>query len=327
MVFTFCLCNNLIERKEVISLSSHLKDDRAGIFYASLAYISWGILPIYWHYMEQVPPLQILAHRFVWSFVFVAILITIRKQWHLTKKVLVHKKSIFYILAGSIFMSANWFIYIWSVTNDRVIEASLGYYINPLISIAFGMLFLKERLTRWQTTSLCLALISVIILTINYGQIPWVSISLALTFAVYGLFKKLVQANTLVSLALETLFITPFAIAYLLFVESNGTGSLGHASTMVIILLIISGIVTAIPLLWFGAGQKRVSMFTMGFLQYIGPTISLILGIFFFHETFTSIEFISFSFIWLALVVFTFSHFKEMKIPDFKKKALIKENT
>lgn len=308
-------------------LSSNLKDDKMGMIYASLAFISWGILPIYWHYMEQVPALQILAHRFVWSFVFVAILVTWRKQWHLIKEVLSSKKTILFVLAGSIFMSANWFIYIWSVTNDRVIEASLGYYINPLISIAFGMLFLKERLNRWQTISLCLAMISVIILTINYGQIPWVSISLALTFALYGLFKKLVEADAIISLALETIFITPFAIVYLLFVESNGTGSLAHVSTLIIFLLIISGILTAIPLLWFGIGQKRVSMFTMGFLQYIAPTINLILGVFFFHESFTSIEFISFSFIWLALVVFTFSHIKDMKIPVLEEKELMKENT
>ncbi|MCH5584787.1 EamA family transporter RarD [Shimazuella sp. AN120528] len=306
-------------------MSSHLKDDKAGMIYASFAFISWGILPIYWHYMEQIPSLQILAHRFVWSFVFVAIVITVRKQWHLIKEILSNKKTMLFVLAGSIFMSANWFIYIWSVTNDHVIEASLGYYINPLISIAFGMLFLKERLNKWQTTSLCLALISVIILTINYGQIPWISISLALTFALYGLFKKLVQVDAILSLALETIFLTPFAIAYLFFEESNGTGSLGHVSTTIIILLILSGILTAVPLLWFGIGQKRVSMFTMGFLQYIAPTINLILGVFFFHETFTSIEFISFSFIWLALIVFTFSHIKEMKIPSIKKEELIKK--
>lgn len=308
-------------------MSSNLKDDKTGMIYASLAFISWGILPIYWHYMEQVPPLQILAHRFVWSFIFVAILVTLRKQWHLIKEVLSSKKTILFVLAGSIFMSTNWFIYIWSVTNDRVIEASLGYYINPLISIAFGMLFLKERLNRWQTISLCLALISVIILTINYGQFPWVSISLALTFALYGLFKKLVEADAIISLASETIFITPFAIVYLLFVENNGTGSLNHVSTLIIFLLIISGILTAIPLLWFGIGQKRVSMFTMGFLQYIAPTINLILGVFFFHESFTSIEFISFSFIWLSLVVFTFSHIKDMKIPVLEEKELMKENT
>jgi chloramphenicol-sensitive protein RarD len=314
-------------RKEVISLASNLKDDRTGMFYASLAFISWGILPIYWHYMEQVPALQILAHRFVWSFVFVAIIITIRKQWHLIKEVLLNKKTLLFVLAGSIFMSFNWFIYIWSVTNNHVIEASLGYYINPLISIAFGMLFLKERLNRWQTVALSLAFTSVIILSINYGQIPWVSISLALTFALYGLFKKLIEADVIISLALETIFITPFALAYLLFVESNGTGSLAHVSNVIIVLLIISGLLTAIPLLWFGIGQKRVSMFTMGFLQYIAPTINLVLGIFFFHESFTSIEFISFSFIWLALIVFTFSHIKDIKIPTIEEKKLMKENT
>lgn len=307
-------------------MSSNLKDDKVGMLYASLAFISWGILPIYWHYMEQVPSLQILAHRFVWSFAFIAIVITIKKQWHLIKEVLSNKKTVLFVLTGSIFMSANWFIYIWSVTNNHVIEASLGYYINPLISIAFGMIFLKERLNRWQTASLCLALISVIILTVNYGQIPWISISLALTFALYGLFKKLIQTDAMISFALETVFLTPFAAGYLFFVESKGTGSLSHASITVIILLVISGVLTAIPLLWFGIGQKRVSMFTMGFLQYIAPTINLILGVFFFHEIFTSIELFSFSFIWLALIVFTLSHLKEMKIPSLEEKKMIKEN-
>ncbi|WP_028777077.1 EamA family transporter RarD [Shimazuella kribbensis] len=307
-------------------MSSHLKDDRVGMWYAVAAYISWGILPIYWHFLEQIPSLQILAHRFIWSFLFVAILITMRKQWPQIKEVFTSVKTVSMVLAGAVFMCANWFIYIWSVTNGHVIESSLGYYINPLISIAFGMLFFKERLNLWQTVSLCLASISVIILTINYGQIPWVSLSLALTFALYGLFKKVVHVGPVVSLALETIMMIPVAIAYLGFVEFNGTGSLGHVSPFVMILLICSGVLTALPLLWFGIGQKRVSMFTMGFLQYIAPTINLILGIFFFHESFTTVEFVSFSFIWLALIVFTFSRMKFMRIP-IKEEELIKENT
>jgi chloramphenicol-sensitive protein RarD len=308
-------------------MSPQQKDDRVGMWYATATFISWGILPIYWNSMEQVPSLQILAHRFVWSFIFVAILITIKKQWPLIKQVFSNLKTVFYIVGCAIFISANWFIYIWSVTNNHVIECSLGYYINPLISIAFGMIFFRERLNKWQTVSLCLASISVIILTIQYGQIPWISLSLALTFALYGLFKKLVQADAMISLALETMIMAPFALIYLVFLEANGTGAIAHVSPLVMVLLICSGIITALPLLWFAIGSKRVSMFTMGFLQYIAPSLNLILGIFFFHETFTSIEFISFGFIWLALLIFTFSRMRLSK-PIIKENNLVmKENT
>ncbi|MXQ53376.1 EamA family transporter RarD [Shimazuella alba] len=308
-------------------MSSQQKDDRVGMWYATATFISWGILPIYWNSMKQVPSLQILAHRFVWSFIFVAILITLNKQWPLIKQVFSNLTTVFYIAGCAIFISANWFIYIWSVTNNHVIECSLGYYINPLISIAFGMIFFKERLNKWQTVSLCLASISVIILTIQYGQIPWISLSLALSFALYGLFKKLVQADAMISLALETMIMAPFALIYLAFLEANGTGAIAHVSPLVMVLLICSGIITALPLLWFAIGSKRVSMFTMGFLQYIAPSLNLILGIFFFHETFTSIEFISFGFIWIALLIFTFSRMRLSKPIIKENNLVVKENT
>jgi chloramphenicol-sensitive protein RarD len=288
-------------------MSSDTQTNRNGIWYAISAYVAWGILPLYWHCIEQISPLQILSHRIFWSFLFVTLLITFTKQWPQVKIVFRSWKTILLILGCSVFISANWFIYIWAVNNGHVIETSLGYYINPFISIAFGMIVFRERLDKWEWIALSCAIIGVVVQTVEFGQIPWIALALALTFAVYGLSKKLIKVNSMISLTLETMMITPFAVGYLLFVEGNGQGAIEHAPIFVIFLLICSGVITALPLLWFANGAKRVSLTTMGFIQYLAPTISLILGIFFFHEQFTKVDLISFGFIWLALVIYTLS--------------------
>jgi chloramphenicol-sensitive protein RarD len=288
-------------------MSSKITDHRAGIWYATIAYIGWGILPIYWKSVEQVPALQLLAHRIFWSFLFVALLLTINKQWIQVKQQFTSWKIILSILGSSIIITVNWFIYIWAVNNDHVIETSLGYYINPLINVALGMLIFRERLDKWQWIAFLFAIIGVAIQTIVFGQIPWIALSLALTFAIYGLFKKLLQVEALISLALETMIVAPFAIGYLLFVETSGTGSIGHIPLSVFILLICSGVITFLPPLWFAQAARRVSLSTLGFLQYFEPTIALLLGVFFFYEKFTMTDLISFGFIWLALLIYTIS--------------------
>lgn len=297
------------------------QENKTGIWYAASAYIAWGILPVYWHFLSQIPAMQILAHRIFWSFIFVALFITIKKQWSQMRQVFTSRKTIIAIIFCSIFISANWFIYIWAVNNGHVIETSLGYYINPLISIAFGTIFLKEKLDKWQWSALACAFIGVIIQTVEFGQLPWIAISLAITFALYGLGKKLLEVEAIISLALETMIVAPFAFGYLLYVQGSNQGAIGHISVPVLILLVGTGIVTALPLLWFARGAKRVSLSTMGFIQYFSPTITLLLGVFFFHESFRLSDLYSFSFIWLALVIYTISRmtfFQQLRRPFVK---------
>ncbi|MCH5586666.1 EamA family transporter RarD [Shimazuella sp. AN120528] len=299
-------------------------ENNRGIWYAISAFSMWGILPLYWHYMNKVPALEILAHRIFWSFLFVALLITVQKKWNDVIKVFQTWKVILAIFGCSLFISANWFIYIWAVNNGHVIETSLGYYINPLISIAFGMLFLRERLNSWQWVALSFALIGVLIQTIEFGQFPWIALSLSVTFALYGLSKKLIKVEAMTSLVLETMMVAPFALGYILFIEARGTGSITDLPVSNVLLLIGSGIITALPLLWFAQGAKRVSLSTLGFIQYLAPTIALVLGVFFFHEHFTKVNFISFGFIWIAILIYSLS---QMKLLDrwFSRKSLVKE--
>jgi chloramphenicol-sensitive protein RarD len=295
------------------------KENKTGIIYTAAAFLSWGILPLYWHFLEHVPALTILAHRIVWSFIFIAILITYNKQWAQVARIIQQGKTILAIIGCSVFISANWFIYIWAVNHGHVIETSLGYYINPLLSITFGMLFLRERLDRWATFALICAASGVLIQIIAFGQVPWVSLSLALSFAIYGLLKKLLQVEAAISLALETLIMLPFAAGFLIYLELAGGESLTQQSTGSVLLLIGSGLVTALPLLWFAQGTNRIKLVTVGFLQYLAPTIGLLLGIFFFHEHFSHADMVSFGFIWLAIVLYSLG-----QLGGFRRKRVVR---
>ncbi|ERI04397.1 EamA family transporter RarD [Aneurinibacillus aneurinilyticus] len=284
------------------------KAKAAGVGYSIIAYIAWGLLPLYWKYLDRVSAFEILAHRIFWSFLFVAFLLMLYRRWEPFKKALLNRKIALAAFLSSVLISANWFIYIWGVNNGHVIEASLGYYINPLLSVALGVVVLKERLSRWQTMALMIASIGVIILTVQYGKIPWISFALAITFGFYGLAKKKAQTEALVGLALETVFMAPLALGYIVFTEASGVGVIGLVSLPEMALLIGTGVVTALPLLWFAKGARSVPLSTMGFIQYMAPTISLILGIFVFKEVFTSTHMISFAFIWCALLLYSLSY-------------------
>jgi len=279
---------------------------KIGIYYAFAAYIAWGILPIYWKALQQVPAGQILAHRIVWSFLFVSILVIFSSKLSDWRAIVQNRFSTFMVLIGSLFISVNWFIYIWAVNNERVVEASLGYYINPLLSVFLGMIVLRERLNFWQLFSLFLAFCGVAVLAITYGQIPWLALSLAGTFAFYGLIKKVGNLDSILSLAWETIFVMPIALAYLVLQNKAGINYFsGNLTTS--ILLIFSGVITALPLLWFAQAAQRVPLATMGFIQYLSPTLSLFLGVFLFKEPFSKIQLVSFAFIWVALLLYSFS--------------------
>ncbi|KMJ59084.1 transporter [Bacillus sp. LL01] len=285
-----------------------------GIAFAGLSYILWGFLPLFWKLVDEVPAGEILAHRIVWSLVFMlAILLILRKIPAFTselKSLMANRKRLIGISLASIFISINWGLYIWAVNADRVIEASLGYYINPLVSILLAVIVLKEKLSGMQILSIILAGVGVLVLTVNFGSFPWVAIMLALSFAFYGLIKKMVQVGALMGLAIETLLITPFALLFLTFVHSgpesgSGSGGAFGGSLSITLLLLLSGVVTAIPLLLFASGAKRIPLSMVGLLQYFAPTIKLILGVYLFHEPFTSVHLVAFAFIWSALILYT----------------------
>ncbi|ARK32828.1 EamA family transporter RarD [Halalkalibacter krulwichiae] len=261
-----------------------------------------------------------LAHRVIWSLLFMVGILAVSKQlapaWKEFISIFTQFRSAIGILLASSFISINWFIFIWAVNSDHVIEASLGYYINPLLNVLLGVLFLKESLTRWQIVSFSLAFVGVGILTMNYGAVPWAALSLGLSFALYGLFKKLVNAGALVGLTIETLLVTPIALLYLYWIHHQPGFSSAFSFTQLdtTVLLVVSGVATAVPLLLFAIGARRISLSLIGFLQYIAPTIMLLLGIFLFNEPFSRVQFLSFLLIWIGLILFTTS-----KTPAFQR--------
>ncbi|MBP1948943.1 EamA family transporter RarD [Virgibacillus litoralis] len=283
------------------------QDNKIGILYAAGAYLLWGFLPAYWKLIDQVPPDEILAHRILWSFIFMIIVVIVVQKWKLFLKecriILNDRKKLTGITFASIAISINWLTFIWAVNNEHVIQASLGYYINPLVSILLGMIVLKETLTRGQMLSFLLAAIGVINLTISYGVFPWVSLLLAFSFAIYGLLKKTVDVSAMFGLTIETMIVTPIALIYLLSISGSSLAADPMFSSFGL-LLFGAGVVTAIPLLLFASGAKRIPLSMVGFLQYIAPTIMLVLGVFVYQETFSLAHFISFALIWTALIIY-----------------------
>ncbi len=288
------------------------REQVAGVFAGAGAYILWGFLPLYWKLINHVPSEEILAHRMVWSFIFMLIVLAVlgrlKKFTRELKELMANRKKLFGLFFAAIFITLNWYTYIWAVNNNHVVDASLGYYINPLVSVLLGVIVLKERLSFWQIISFVLAAVGVLILTLHYGSIPWVAISLALSFGLYGLLKKLTALGALTGLTIETLFITPVALLYLSMLAANGSSSFQPADPLTVLLLVGAGVATAIPLLLFATGANRISLSMIGFLQYIAPTIMLILGVFLYNEIFSQVHLIAFLFIWFALSIFTLSN-------------------
>lgn len=295
------------------------KQFTTGVLYGILAYGSWGILPIYWKTLKAVPSGELLAHRIVWSFVFVAVVLLVRGRWHMLREVLASRRNRWGVLLASLFVSINWFTYIWAVNSDHVVEASLGYFINPFFMVLLGVVALKERLDLWQIISLFIALAGVVLTTLEYGKVPWVALVLALSFALYGLVKKLMNLDSLTGLALETVMVTPVALAFLLTRQLNGSGVFGHLPWGTTVLLLASGAITALPLFWFANGAKRIPLSTMGFIQYLSPSLQLMMGVLVFGEPFTQVDLLSFSLIWISLALYTVSRTGIVRGPSAPK--------
>ena len=286
-----------------------------GIWNGLAAYVMWGFFPIYWKLLEDVPALQVIGHRVGWSFILLIAVILLTKQWKEFRGAALDPKVIgIYAIAG-VLLSVNWLIYVWGVNSGFIVETSLGYFINPLISVLLGVLFLHERLRSMQWIPVGLAAVGVIYLTLTYGRLPWIALSLAISFGVYGLVKKLAPLGSLYGLTLETALVFPIAIFYLLFVQMTGTGVFLHHGAPTDILLVGTGIVTSIPLLMFASAARQIPLTMIGVLQYIAPTLQFLIGIFLYHEPFDQSRLIGFSLVWLALIIFWVENYLANRIP------------
>lgn len=276
----------------------------AGMLSTAIAFTLWGIFPIYLKLLKSVPPLEILSHRVVWSIGFLSLILLWRKQWGWIGIVRANPRIALTFAASAAALGANWVIYIWSVNADRLIDASLGYFITPLFNVLFGVL-LGERLRAAQWVAVALAACGVAWLTISAGQLPWIGLVLAVSFSLYGLLRKTAKLGALEGLAVETLLMLPLAAIFLLWSGSGSSHAFTNGPITLSFLLLIAGPVTAVPLLLFGFGARRIPLSVLGLLQYIGPSIQMLLGIWLYHEPFGSDRLAGFALIWTALAVYS----------------------
>ncbi|MEZ8722970.1 EamA family transporter RarD [Vibrio pomeroyi] len=286
---------------------------RQGILLAVGAYTMWGIAPIYFKSLSEVSPFEILSHRVVWSFFLLAFLLHVSRSWRKVRDTLTSKPKMLYLVATSILVGANWLIFIWAVNSNHMLDASLGYYINPLINVLLGMFFLGERLRKLQWFAVTLAAIGVIIQLIAFGSVPVVAIALAFSFGFYGLLRKKVSLEAQTGLFIETLVMLPIAATYLLFIADSPTSDFSMNPMQLNLLLIAAGVITTVPLLCFTGAATRLKLSTLGFFQYIGPSLMFLLAVLIYGEAFTSDKAITFAFIWGALVIFSFDGLRHSK--------------
>jgi len=289
-----------------IYMSQHKENYIKGLFYAIFCYSAWGVFPLYWKMLAVVPAEQILAHRVIWSLVFLAITILIMRKTSLLSY-LKQPKIIGTLVITGFLIGLNWGVYIYAVNHEHIVESSLGYYINPLISVILGMLFLNERLSKLQTVAVLFAFAGMVWLTVHLGRIPWISLTLALSFSFYGFLRKKINLESMPGLLIETMILAPFALWYLWHVDQNQTGMFLHHSHFVDFLLILGGLITAVPLFMFGMAATRIPLSTLGFIQYLSPSIQLAIGLFVFKESFSPSFLISFSLVWIGLAIYSYS--------------------
>ncbi|MET3697269.1 chloramphenicol-sensitive protein RarD [Bacillus oleivorans] len=302
------------------------QEEKKGIIYAASSYVLWGFLPLYWKWLDHVGSYEILAHRIIWSFFFMVAFLAVTNGFYKIRQTFSYlwedKKRIAALVSVSALITFNWLLFIYAINSDHIVQSSLGYYINPLVSVLLGIVFLKETLKKLEIFSLLLALTGVLIMTVSYGHIPWLALGLAFSFAIYGLLKKVVKLEASVGLMLETFITLPFALIFVIWLSSGQQSSFLQVDLFTTILMIGSGAVTAIPLLWFAIGAQRIPLNLVGFLQYIAPSLMLLIGIFMYNEPFTVTDQLGFAFIWSALILFTFS---KMKKPDVRNRFKEKE--
>ncbi|WP_278831982.1 EamA family transporter RarD [Mitsuokella multacida] len=282
---------------------------RTGMMAALSTYLIWGVLPLYWNLLARAEANEILAHRIIWSFVFMVVVLMVTKRWQSFKEdcraLWQDKKRAAILLLAAFTISLNWLTYIWAVNHGHVIDTSIGYYINPLMSVLFGIVFFRERISGLKKISLLLAAIGIVLMTYQLGKLPWVAVALAVSFSVYGALKKQLHLNPFSSITLETLLMVPFAVPYIGILMMSPANHFSLATPDLALYLMGTGVVTAVPLVLFSYGANLLPLNVLGFFQYISPTIGLLLGIFFFHETFGMAQISALGFVWVAIVLFT----------------------
>lgn len=280
-------------------------DTAAGVAYAIMAFLIWGISPIYWKALRAVPALEIILHRIVWSFFLLVPLIIIMRRWQEFIRVFKNLRTMLILLFTAIIVGGNWLLYIWAVNADHLLQASLGYYINPLVNVVLGMVFLKERLRPPQILAVILATAGVLYLTLSYGEFPWIALTLAVSFGLYGLIRKVAPVSSLVGLTVETLLLSIPALVYLFYLDRLGQGSIFRVSLKLDLMLMGCSVVTAMPLLFFTLGARRLYLSTMGLLQYIAPSCMFVLAVFLFREPFENAQIVTFVLIWTSLAIYS----------------------
>ena len=290
-------------------IKSQHTEARIGIGYALLAFSAWGFLPIYWKLLDTIPSLEILAHRMVWSVLFLLGLLAIQKRLGEFQDLLKTPKYICVLLGTAMLLGINWFVYIYGVNTNQIVETSLGYFINPLFNVLLGTIFLKERLNYWQSLALGMATLGVLNFLWDFNSLPWIALSLALTFSFYGLLRKMMPVKPLVGLLVETVLLSPFAVVMIVVWNLDGTGNIGGEWSNVI-LLVGAGVVTSLPLLWFTNAGKRLRYTTLGFIHYMTPSIQLVIGVYLYNEPFTSTHAVTFGLIWTGLIIYSINAFQ-----------------
>jgi len=276
-----------------------------GLVAGIACFTTWGLIPVYWKLIAAVPASEILANRFVWTTMFLSIVLSFQRRWPELFAIVRSRRALTYCLTGGVAIASNWFLFIYAVNIGHVVETSLGYFMTPLMNVLFGALFLRERLTRLQFISVILALLGVLNLTFGYGRFPWIAVSLCLSFGLYGLLRKKSGTAAIPGLFIETILLLPLAIVFLVYLQRSNALTFGHGGWWLSILLVSTGVVTAVPLFWFGYATRHLRLITVGFLQYLSPIGSFFLGVFLYHEPFTRGHLVTFILIWVALAVFS----------------------
>jgi chloramphenicol-sensitive protein RarD len=282
-----------------------MPDSRRGVLYGIAAYVMWGLFPLYWPLLEPSGAIEILAHRMVWSLVAVIAVLAVRRHWSWFRELAGQPRKLLLLTLAAMLVSVNWGVYIYAVNAGHVVESSLGYFINPLVSVLFGVMIFRERLRPWQWVAVGLGTLAVVVLTVDYGRPPWIALVLAMSFGTYGLIKKTANVGAAESLTVETLVLLVPALTYLVFLQAHGTATFGREGLGHAVLLAGAGVVTAIPLMCFTAAAIRVPLTVIGLLQYIAPVLQFLCGVLVAHETMPPSRWAGFAIIWLALAVFS----------------------
>jgi chloramphenicol-sensitive protein RarD len=284
---------------------AHSPHEKSALIAGIAAFMTWGLVVVYWKLLQSVPAGEILAHRFVWTCVFMIVLLSWQRRWPEVRANIQSRRTALFCVASGFAIAINWFFFIWAVNAGQVLETSLGYFMTPLVNVLFGAIFLRERLTRAQLVSVLLATTAVSYLTFGFGRLPWIALVLSCSFGFYGLFRKVSGAAAIPGLFLETTVLVPFALAYLILLERGDALHFRVSEPTLSLLLITSGIVTGVPLLWFAHAARHLRLTTVGFLQYLAPSCTFLLGVFVFKEPFRQAQLVTFGLIWIALAIFT----------------------